>query len=81
MIFQRRNPMDYERWAAGDGMGDWDYGHCLPHFKRMENCLAGGDEFRGTDGPLVLERGPASLAYAPAFSSRQISRASVDMRQ
>ena len=58
MIFQRGNPLDYERWAADPGMGSWDYAHCLPYFKRMETCLAGGDEFRGTDGPLVLERGP-----------------------
>ena len=25
----------------------------------MENCLAGADEWRGGEGPLVLERGPA----------------------
>ena len=42
MIFQRGNPMDYERWAADPGMGDWDYEHCLPYFKRMENALAAG---------------------------------------
>ena len=60
MIFQRGNPLDYERWAADPGMETWDYAHCLPYFKRMENCLAAGaDEFRGDDGPLVLERGPA----------------------
>jgi choline dehydrogenase len=67
MIFQRGNPMDYERWAAGDGMAGWDYAHCLPYFKRMENCLTGGDEFRGTDGPLVLERGPATNPLFGAF--------------
>jgi choline dehydrogenase len=67
MIFQRGNPLDYERWAAGDGMGDWDYAHCLPYFKRMEDCLAGGDEFRGTGGPLVLERGPATNPLFGAF--------------
>src|SRR6476619_3466682 len=50
MIFQRGNPLDYERWAADPGMGSWDYAHCLPYFKKMENCLAGGDEYRGTDG-------------------------------
>jgi choline dehydrogenase len=59
MIFQRGNPLDYERWAADPGMGAWDYAHCLPYFKKMENCLAGGD-FRGRSGPLVLERGPAT---------------------
>jgi choline dehydrogenase len=67
MIFQRGNPLDYERWAADPGMGEWDYAHCLPYFKRMENCLAGADEWRGGKGPLVLERGPASSPLFEAF--------------
>ena len=67
MIFQRGNPLDYERWAADPGMGAWDYAHCLPYFKKMENCLAGGDEYRGTEGPLVLERGPATNPLFGAF--------------
>lgn len=67
MIFQRGNPMDYERWAADPGMSTWDYAHCLPYFKRMENCLAGGDEWRGDDGPLHLERGPATNPLFGAF--------------
>ncbi len=67
MIFQRGNPLDYERWAADPGMGAWDYVHCLPYFKKMETCLAGGDEYRGTDGPLVLERGPATNPLFGAF--------------
>ncbi|MEX2279180.1 MAG: choline dehydrogenase [Acidimicrobiia bacterium] len=67
MIFQRGNPMDYERWAADPGMETWDYAHCLPYFKRMETCLAGEDEYRGGDGPLVLERGPAKNPLFKAF--------------
>jgi choline dehydrogenase len=67
MIFQRGNPMDYERWAADPGMETWDYAHCLPYFKRMETCLAGSDEYRGGAGPLVLERGPASNPLFDAF--------------
>jgi choline dehydrogenase len=69
MIFQRGNPLDYERWAADPGMQTWDYAHCLPYFKRIENCLAAApdDEFRGHDGPLVLERGPASSPLFRAF--------------
>ena len=69
MIFQRGNPMDYERWAADPGMADWDYAHCLPYFKRMENCLAAepDDAFRGHAGPLVLERGPATNPLFGAF--------------
>jgi choline dehydrogenase len=68
MIFQRGNPLDYERWAADPGMETWDYAHCLPYFKRMENCLAAAidDPFRGHAGPLVLERGPAT---SPLFGA------------
>jgi choline dehydrogenase len=69
MIFQRGNPMDYERWASGAGMGTWDYAHCLPYFKKMENALAAepDDPFRGHNGPLVLERGPAQGPLFDAF--------------
>ncbi|MXV97711.1 MAG: choline dehydrogenase [Acidimicrobiaceae bacterium] len=78
MIFQRGNPLDYERWAADPGMERWDYAHCLPYFKRMEQCLAGDDHsgpdgtrgkgaYRGHQGPLVLERGPATNPLFEAF--------------
>ncbi|HYK32343.1 MAG TPA: choline dehydrogenase [Streptosporangiaceae bacterium] len=67
MIFQRGNPMDYQRWAADPGMAHWDYAHCLPYFKKMETCLAGGDAYRGTDGPLLLERGPVTNPLFAAF--------------
>ena len=67
MIFQRGNQMDYERWGADPGMATWDYAHCLPYFKKMEDCTAGGDEFRGTGGPLTLERGPATNPLFGAF--------------
>ena len=63
MIFQRGNPLDYERW----GFEEWDYAHCLPYFKKMETSLAGADEWRGADGPIVLERGPASSPLFSAF--------------
>ena len=67
MIFQRGNPLDYERWAADPGMASWDYAHCLPYFKRMETCTAGADDYRGGDGPLVLERGAATNPLFTAF--------------
>lgn len=69
MIFQRGNPLDYERWAADPGMETWDFAHCLPYFKRMENCLAADpdDPLRGHDGPLVLERGPVRNPLFAAF--------------
>jgi choline dehydrogenase len=67
MIFQRGNALDYERWAYEGGLDDWDYAHCLPYFKRMETCGAGADEWRGGDGPLILERGPAEGPLFNAF--------------
>jgi choline dehydrogenase len=69
MIFQRGNPLDYERWAGDAGMETWDYAHVLPYFKRMETCLAADiqDPFRGHSGPLVLERGPATNPLFGAF--------------
>jgi choline dehydrogenase len=67
MIFQRGNPMDFERWGADPGLDQWDYAHCLPYFKRMETCLAGADQWRGGEGPLKLERGPATNPLFKAF--------------
>ena len=67
MIFQRGNPMDFERWAERPGLERWDYAHCLPYFRRMETCVAGADEWRGGEGPLVVERGPASSPLFRAF--------------
>jgi choline dehydrogenase len=68
-IFQRGNPLDFERWAADPGMETWDFAHCLPYFKRMETALAAApdDPWRGHDGPLVLERGPATNPLFRAF--------------
>jgi choline dehydrogenase len=68
MIFQRGNPLDYERWAADPGMETWSYAHCLPYFRRMEDCTAAAanDPWRGHGGPLALERGPAT---SPLFQA------------
>jgi choline dehydrogenase len=67
MIFQRGNPMDFDRWAATPGCEAWDWAHCLPYFRRMETCIAGEDEWRGGEGPLKLERGPATSPLFEAF--------------
>ena len=67
MIFQRGNPLDMEAWASLPGMETWGYSYSLPYFKKLESCLAGGDAWRGTDGPLKLERGPAQGELFDAF--------------
>src|SRR5512138_48462 len=72
MIFQRGNPLDYERWATGDGMAGWDYAHCLPYFTRMEDCTAAdpADARRGHGGPLALgSRTATNPLYAAFFAA------------
>ena len=68
MIFQRGNPLDYERWAADPGMADWDYAHCLPYFKKMETCLAGR-----TSTGAATARWCWNAARPPARCSRRSS--------
>ena len=69
MIFQRGNPLDYERWAQDAGMQTWDYAHCLPYFKRSENATGVPNDttYRGHEGPLYLEKGPAKNPLFTAF--------------
>ncbi|WP_206423924.1 choline dehydrogenase [Corynebacterium gerontici] len=69
MIFQRGNPMDYEKWGALPGMEHWDYKHVLPYFNKMETALGADpdDPRRGHDGPLKLTRGPATSPLFQAF--------------
>ena len=72
MIFQRGNPLDYERWSADPGMATWDYAHCLPYFRRMERCLAAEPDDR------VPRRPPArwcsNAARPPTRCSERSSR-------
>jgi len=56
-----------KRWASDAGMSSGTTPLSGPIFKRMENCLAGGDDYRGTTGPLVLERGPGTSPLFTAF--------------
>jgi choline dehydrogenase len=67
MIFQRGNAADYDGWAKTPGLEQWSYAHCLPYFKRMESARDGEDAYRGRDGPLAIERGPARGPLFDAF--------------
>lgn len=67
MIYIRGNALDFERWAADEGMQNWDYAHNLPYFKRAETRLMGADEYHGVGGPLMLETGPCTNPLFNAF--------------
>lgn len=69
MIYQRGNPLDYEKWGSPEGMETWDYAHCLPYFKRLETTFGADkdDPIRGLNGPIKLRRGPADNPLFEAF--------------
>lgn len=67
MIYIRGNTMDYQSWAASDGMQDWDYAHVLPYFRKAETRLKGGDDYRGNDGYLKTTTGKCENPLFKAF--------------
>ncbi|WP_424929781.1 GMC family oxidoreductase [Amaricoccus tamworthensis] len=53
MVYIRGQAADYDGWAALGNPG-WSHADVLPLFRRMENNLAGGDDWRGTGGPMTV---------------------------
>ena len=70
MVYVRGHAKDYDHWAESGAEG-WSYADVLPYFKRMENWDPrghGGDaDWRGTDGPLHVTRGPRDNPLVTAF--------------
>ena len=55
MLYVRGNPADFDGWAQM-GCRGWTYDEVLPIFRKSENYKSGGeDDFRGREGPLVVE--------------------------
>ncbi|KAG3070790.1 Choline dehydrogenase [Phytophthora idaei] len=55
MVYTRGNAKDYNDWEANGAEG-WSYADCLPYFKRSQSHQLGGDDYRGSDGPLHVVR-------------------------
>ena len=67
MVYVRGHARDYDTWAEM-GADGWSYADVLPYFKRMEQSHGGsGPEFRGSDGPLHITRGPRDNPLFDAF--------------
>lgn len=66
MVFVRGHARDFDHWAAS-GADGWGYADVLPYFKRMETWHGGASDFRGTDGPLHVTRGPRKNPLFHAF--------------
>ena len=70
MVYVRGHAKDFDHWADS-GADGWSYADVLPYYKRMENWDDnghGGDaEWRGSDGPLHVTRGPRDNPLFKAF--------------
>ncbi|MFV0383401.1 GMC family oxidoreductase [Paracoccus sp. (in: a-proteobacteria)] len=70
MVFIRGQAADFDDWAALGNPG-WSHADLLPLFRRIEDNLAGADEWRGQGGPISvtsIDRSahPSSHAYVAA---------------
>ena len=70
MVYVRGHAKDFDHWAE-QGADGWSYADVLPYFKRQESWHDsghGGDaDWRGTDGPLHVTRGPRKNPLFHAF--------------
>jgi choline dehydrogenase len=66
MLYVRGQREDYDHWAQLGNSG-WSYEDILPYFKRAENFESGGDEFRGSGGPLHVSKPPQQYPLTEAF--------------
>ena len=70
MVYVRGHAKDFDFWEEQGATG-WGYGDVLPYFKRMEHWHDGGHggdpDWRGTDGPLHVTRGPRTNPLFQAF--------------
>jgi choline dehydrogenase len=67
MVYVRGHARDFDHWAESGAQG-WSYADVLPYFKRMESWHGPGEsDWRGTDGPLHITRGPRANPLFDAF--------------
>lgn len=66
MVYVRGHAHDFDHWAESGATG-WSYADVLPYFKRMEHSHGGEAGWRGTDGPLHVQRGRRDNPLFHAF--------------
>jgi choline dehydrogenase len=57
MVYVRGHPRDFGHWAEA-GADGWAWADVAPYFKRLEHWHGGCSDWRGSDGPLHVTRGP-----------------------
>lgn len=77
MVYIRGHQQDFNNWRDR-GCPGWGWDDVLPYFKRMEHNACGGDDFRGSGGPLWISdpviRHPASQDFIEASANLGIPR-------
>ena len=68
MVANRGNQMDYDGWAR-EGLSDWSFQTCLPHFKNLESFQMGSNVWRGGNGPQSIEVSNVTQALSHAYLS------------
>ncbi|MEX0955389.1 MAG: choline dehydrogenase [Rhizobiaceae bacterium] len=66
MVYVRGHARDFDHWVDEGAIG-WGYANVLPYFKRMENAHGGEAGWRGTQGPLHVQRGRRENPLFNAF--------------
>jgi choline dehydrogenase len=68
MVYVRGHACDFDTWEEMGASG-WGYRHVLPYYKRQEHSHGGQDGWRGTDGPLHVQRGTKWNPLFDAFKT------------
>jgi choline dehydrogenase len=66
MVYVRGHAGDFDHWDESGARG-WSFADVLPYFKRMESAAGGEAGWRGTDGPLHIQRGSRRNPLYDAF--------------
>lgn len=76
LVYIRGQAEDFDHWRQLGNEG-WSYADVLPHFKRAEGNVRGGDELHGGDGPLGvsdLARHPLCEAFIEGAAQAGVPR-------
>ncbi|WP_311029230.1 choline dehydrogenase [Mesorhizobium koreense] len=67
MVYVRGHARDFDHWAE-EGARGWSFADVLPYYKRMETSHGGEAGWRGTDGPMHVQRGSSHNPLFAAFT-------------
>ena len=56
LVYIRGHAHDFDEWEE-NGAAGWGWRNCLPYFRKAQSSHAGGDAWRGDDGPLATNNG------------------------